>query len=57
MLYSSKKETSHISEKNEPSSVKPEQDKDAVSPTVDDQKKPNPLEGLDETTKTCFQVN
>lgn len=57
MLYSSKKETSHISEKNEPSSVKPEQDKDAESPTVDDQKKPNPLEGLDETTKTCFQVN
>ncbi|XP_073471151.1 zinc finger ZZ-type and EF-hand domain-containing protein 1 isoform X2 [Aquarana catesbeiana] len=57
MLYSSKKETSHISEKNEPSPVKPEQDKDTESPTVDVvQKKPNPLEGLDETTKTCFQV-
>nr|DBA33358.1 TPA: hypothetical protein GDO54_001053 [Pyxicephalus adspersus] len=57
MLYSSKRETSCVSEKNDSSSEKPEQDKDTELPTVDViQKKPNPLEGLDEATKTCFQV-
>ncbi|KAM5180064.1 zinc finger ZZ-type and EF-hand domain-containing protein 1 [Mantella aurantiaca] len=57
MLYSSKKETSRVSEKNDSSFEKPEQDKDTEPPTADVvQKKPNPLEGLDEATKTCFKV-
>lgn len=57
MLYSSKKDTNRVSEKSDSSSEKPEQDKDSNPPTVDvGQKKPNPLEGLDEATKTCFKV-
>ncbi|XP_063809771.1 zinc finger ZZ-type and EF-hand domain-containing protein 1 isoform X2 [Pseudophryne corroboree] len=55
MLYSSKKEMSTVSERKDSTSEK--KDKELESPTVDlEQKKPNPLEDLDEATKKCFQV-
>ncbi|XP_068124607.1 zinc finger ZZ-type and EF-hand domain-containing protein 1 isoform X2 [Hyperolius riggenbachi] len=54
MLYSSKKETRRASEKADSSSVK--QEKETELPTaIVVQKKPNPLEGLDESTRSIFQ--
>ncbi|XP_075051075.1 zinc finger ZZ-type and EF-hand domain-containing protein 1 isoform X2 [Mixophyes fleayi] len=57
VLYSSKKEASTVSERKDSASEKHGQDKDLELPSVDlVQKRPNPLEDLDEATKKCFQV-
>lgn len=62
MLYSSKKEISSMAEvtDSEPYDRKPEKehDSDHSSCCADDPdpNKPDPLEGLDEETKICFQV-
>ncbi|OCT92341.1 zinc finger ZZ-type and EF-hand domain-containing protein 1 [Xenopus laevis] len=60
MLYSSKKEMSTVSEKDDSGSEKQDQVHD-LYPSDDsiislDQAKSDPLEGLDEATKICFQV-
>ncbi|KAM9320058.1 zinc finger ZZ-type and EF-hand domain-containing protein 1 [Gastrophryne carolinensis] len=56
LLYSSKKVTSPISEKDNSPSEKQENDKEVEPHTADVvQKKPNPLEGLDYPARTCFQ--
>ncbi|KAM4797044.1 zinc finger ZZ-type and EF-hand domain-containing protein 1 [Rhinophrynus dorsalis] len=59
-LYSSKKDINHVSEKEDLEPEKQDHDKD-LEPSGDsaidlDQIKSNPLEGLDEATKICFQV-
>eukprot|EP00079_Xenopus_tropicalis_P033324 XP_017947095.1 PREDICTED: zinc finger ZZ-type and EF-hand domain-containing protein 1 isoform X2 [Xenopus tropicalis] len=55
MLYSSKKEISAVSEKDDSGSEKQDQDKDLYT-SHDSTVKSDPLEGLDEATKICFQV-
>ncbi|XP_058857578.1 zinc finger ZZ-type and EF-hand domain-containing protein 1-like isoform X1 [Acipenser ruthenus] len=61
MLYSSKKEIHSMAEgdpENEEKELEREPDSDHSSSCMDeqDQNKPDPLEGLDEETKICFQI-
>ncbi|MGH0151979.1 UNVERIFIED_CONTAM: hypothetical protein FKN15_040264 [Acipenser sinensis] len=61
MLYSSKKEIHSMAvgdTENEEKELEREPDSDHSSSCMDeqDQNKPDPLEGLDEETKICFQV-
>ncbi|KAM4700510.1 zinc finger ZZ-type and EF-hand domain-containing protein 1 [Discoglossus pictus] len=60
MLYSSKKDRNSASDREDSESEKQDQDKDldqSNHSTIElDQNKPDPLEGLDEAAKTCFQV-
>nr|XP_014350788.1 PREDICTED: zinc finger ZZ-type and EF-hand domain-containing protein 1 [Latimeria chalumnae] len=60
MLYSSKKEINSIAECTDPEAEEKQQDQDVESFTTSnietDQNKPDPLEGLDEATKICFQL-
>ncbi|XP_069827246.1 zinc finger ZZ-type and EF-hand domain-containing protein 1 [Dendropsophus ebraccatus] len=57
MMYSSKKETNSLPEKEHSDSEKQAQGKALESPSVDTvQQKINPLEDLDESTRICFQV-